>query len=64
MLEEAIMMMLLSDSSGGVGAKYVVLLLSVAFSWRATSLDRYFGFNSSPLFTSTHLTVIGGRPVF
>ena len=33
------MVMLLGDSKGGIGAKYVVLLLSVAFSWRATSLE-------------------------
>ena len=54
------MRMLLSDSNGGVGAKYVALLLSVALSWRATNLDLYFGFSSSPLLTSTHLTVMGG----
>ena len=28
----------------------------------ATSLDRYLGFSSSPLFTSTHLTEMGRRP--
>ena len=50
-----------NDSSGGVGAKmasYPAMRIS-----RATRRLRYFGFSSSPLLTSTHLTLMGGRPV-
>ena len=57
----AIEMIVRSVSKGGVGAK-------VASSpgpriCRATSRDRMLGFALSPLFTSTHLTLMGPRPI-
>ena len=52
----------LRDSNGGVGAK--IASSPGCRIWRATSRERMFGSTSSPLFTSTHLTVMGGLPVF
>ena len=52
-----------SASSGGAGAKYEVPEVSNAFSWRATSRDLTLASTSSPLFTSTQRTEIGGLPV-
>ena len=52
---------ILSDSSGGVGAKIAsspAVLISLA-----TKRLRMRGLASSPLFVSTHLTVIGRRPI-
>lgn len=48
-------------SIGGVGAKIASSPLSLTS--RATSLLRISGLRSSPLLTSTHLTVMGGLPV-
>ena len=49
------------DSKGGVGAK-----MASASGWHiclATRRDLMLGVMSSPLLTSTHLTVTGGLPV-
>ena len=59
--DAAIEMLLRSASSGGVGAK--IASSPACRICRATNLDRMFGLMSSPLFTSTHLTVTGAFPV-
>ena len=51
----------LMNSRGGVAANSSERL-SVLISF-ATILDLYLGCNPSPLFMSTHLSLIGGRPV-
>ena len=53
----------LRASSGGVGAKKLSRDLLCAFNCLATSLDRYRGFMSSPLFASTHRTDMAFLPV-
>ena len=53
--------MLRSASNGGVGAN--IASSPACRICRATNLDRMFGLMSSPLFTSTHLTVTGAFPV-
>ena len=57
----AMLSIILNDSSGGVGANmasWPAMRISLA-----TSLLRMFGWSSSPLFVSTHLTEMGFRPI-
>ena len=51
----------LMNSSGGVATNNSGL--SSIFISLATILDLYFGCNSSPLLMSTHLSLMGARPV-